>query len=70
MYTKRGEQTRKGKTMRRKAYKIITLAGLAVPYMAVGGMEAGSIGILPGLCIALAALAAAWVCGRKAGIIR
>lgn len=56
--------------MRRKAYKIITLAGLAVPYMAVGGMEAGSIGILPGLCIALAALAVAWVCGRKAGIIR
>lgn len=56
--------------MRRKALAIATLAGLAVPYMAVGGIEAGSIGILPGLCIALAALAVAWVCGRKAGIIR
>ena len=70
MYTKRGEQTRKGKTMRRKALEIITLAGIAVPFVAVSSMEAGGLGLLPGTVLSLAALAVAWVCGRKAGIIR
>lgn len=56
--------------MRRKAYEIITLAGIAAPFVAVSSMEAGGLGLIPGTIFSLAALAAAWVCGRKAGIIR
>lgn len=56
--------------MKKTMLEAAALVGLATPYMMTGGMEAETIGLIPGLVVSLAGLALAWVCGRKAGIVR
>lgn len=49
--------------MKKTMLEAAALAGLATPYIVTGGMEAETIGLLPGLAVSLAGLALAWVCG-------
>lgn len=56
--------------MKKTMLEAAALAGLVIPYIMTGGMEAETIGLIPGLVVSLAGLALAWICGRKAGIVR